>query len=198
MGLYAPREYLKLLEPIDVFEKETKKHLAFSNDAINKVLPIIGENTLNVVIAPGAGNKVKEWPTERFTEIADYLIDKYKAKVFLIGNDNDHELSKTLISDVKNKNVIVDLCGKLSIDELKAFISRMNLFISVDTGPIYIAEAFDIPTIDIVGPMDENEQPPMSEKHIVVLPSQREKPMMHIMNAREFNYEEARRQILSI
>ena len=36
----------------------------------------------------------------------------------------------------------------------------VHLFISVDTGPIYIAEAFNVPTVDIVGPVDENVQPP--------------------------------------
>ena len=58
----------------------------------------------------------------------------------------------------------VNTDGLFSLDELKALIQRLSLFISVDTGPIYIAEAFDVPTIDIIGPMDENEQPPRGEK----------------------------------
>ena len=72
------------------------------------------------------------------------------------------------------------------------------MFISADTGPIYIAEAFDVPTVDIVGPMDEREQPPISPIHRIVVPPNRTKPQLHIMNARTYNREEAFRQVASI
>ena len=36
MGSYAPREYLRLLEPIGIFTDDTKKYLAFSDEADKK------------------------------------------------------------------------------------------------------------------------------------------------------------------
>ena len=105
-------------------------------------------------------------------------------------------LDKTL-EIIKGQTPIVDLCGHLNIDELKALISKMSAFISVDTGPIYIAEAFGVSTIDIVGPMDENEQPSRGPRHKVVV-GERLKPELHIMNARVYDETEARRQIDSI
>jgi ADP-heptose:LPS heptosyltransferase len=93
---------------------------------------------------------------------------------------------------------VVNACEKFSIDELKACISKLDLFVAVDTGPIYIAEAFDVPTVDIVGPMDENEQPPRGEKHVVVIPPNHRISELHIMNAREYNAEEALKQTLSV
>jgi len=199
IGEYAPRERLKALEPLGIFEDDTTKKLVYSRDAEKRIKELFSEqeitkNDFLVGISPSAGNKIKEWPTERFAEVADYLTKKYKAKVFIVGGNNDYELAEKMKSSMRTKTI--DTTG-MRIDELKAFISRLNLFIAVDTGPIYIAEAFGVPTIDIVGPMDEREQPPVGRFHKVVKPD-RKKPELHILNARVYNEKEALRQIFSI
>ena len=102
------------------------------------------------------------------------------------------------MEDQNKKFTYIDSTGKLDIDTLKAVISKLNMFISVDTGPIYIAEAFNIPTIDITGPIDEREQPPRGEFHRNVIPPDRKKPELFVLNARSYNREEVLRQIESI
>ena len=93
---------------------------------------------------------------------------------------------------------VADFSMKTSIEELKALIAEFDLFIALDTGPIYVAEAFDVPTVDIVGPMDEREQPPRGPLNLVVVPPFPRIPQMHIMNARIFDVAEATRQTESI
>ena len=80
-----------------------------------------------------------------------------------------------------------------NVDELKAAISMMSLFISVDTGPIYIAEAFGIPTVDIVGPMNDEDQPPKGPKNRIVK-AERRRPAITVLNTRNINIKEAYRQ----
>jgi ADP-heptose:LPS heptosyltransferase len=203
MGYYAPREYLKLLEPINIYSEDTKKHLSFSEEAVERVEKFFIEKGIKkkdfvVGISPSAGNKIKKWPEERFSRIADYLYNEYNAKVVIIGGPKDREEVKTMISYIDLNTKIINALGLLNIDELKALISKMNMFISVDTGPIYIAEAFDVPTIDIVGPMDEREQPPIGPIHRAILSPNRREAQLHIMNARSYDYKEARRQIHEI
>ncbi len=98
-----------------------------------------------------------------------------------------------MLGALHKKDSVIDLSQKLSIEELKALIAALKLFISVDTGPIYIAEALGVATVDIVGPMDEREQPPHGERHRVVV-AQRTQPAVHIMNASMVDIAEARRQ----
>jgi heptosyltransferase II len=188
MGHYAPREYLKLLSPIKVYATDTRKELYADHESMlkmnNLLMPFNGR--IKVAIAPGAGNKIKEWPPEKFNMVARFLIEKYDVAVILIGADKDSNLSRVVKESLQARSVL-DTVGMLNIEELKALIKQLNLFISVDTGPIYIAEAFGIPTIDIVGPMDENEQPPHGNVHIVILPPRREKSELHVMNARFYN-----------
>lgn len=203
MGEYAPRERLKCIEPLGIVSDNTKKRLGFSENAEKKISQFFIDNKIDlekdfvVGISPSAGNKIKEWPEERFAKVADYLIEKHQAKVVFTGGSNDKLKVQEVMNNIKNLESVINTQGQFNLDELKALISKLNLFISVDTGPIYIAEAFNVPTIDIVGPMDEKEQPPVGDKHKVVIPN-RDEPALHILNARLYNRKEARRQIESI
>ena len=193
MRSYAPREYLKLLEPIGVFTDDTKKHLYYSEKAAESVSVFIDGVDFPVGISPSAGNRIKQWPAEKFSSVADHLSDKHKATVVIIGGPNDNEEANVMFNHLGHDTRVINLVGRLNIEETKAFISKLKLFISADTGPIYIAEAFGVPTIDIVGPVDENEQPPISRFHKVIVPS-RKGPELFVMNARVYDTEEAKRQ----
>jgi ADP-heptose:LPS heptosyltransferase len=192
MGNYAPREYLRMLESIGIYTEDTRKELYLDSDTDRKVEGTLSVYKHKVVIAPAAGNKIKEWPPENFGKVASYLMEKYGSTIIIVAVGKDKELVDKMKSQIKG-GAVIDTTGKLSIEELKAYIKHSHLFISADTGPIYIAEAFDIPTIDIIGPIDEREQPPRGEKHINVLPQSRRKPELFVMNARVYDYEEALR-----
>lgn len=200
IGSYAPREYLRLLEPIGIFTDDTKKYLAFSEVAAKRaeeiLKPLAGKFVIGIALT--AGNKIKEWPTERFAEVADYAAKKHGAAIVIIGGEGDLKYAEEMKQFLSKDMSFIDTTGTLSIEELKALVSKLNLFISVDTGPIYIAEAFGVPTIDIIGPMDENEQPPIGPRHKVVQSKNRINPQLHIMNARIYDHREAFRQVKSI
>lgn len=200
---YAPRERLRSLEAVNIFSDDTKKVLGFSDTADRKAELFLKKNGIDVKkdfivgISPSSGNKIKEWPTARFAEIADYVYKKYQAKICILGSKNDGPKVTEMIGNLNNETVVVDTSGIFNLDELKACISKLSLFISVDTGPIYIAEAFDIPTINIVGPVDERVQPPRGSMHRNVLPPKRTYAPLSILNARSYDQQEAMRQVLS-
>ena len=198
MGSYAPREYLRLLEPLGITTDDTRKDIYIAQSAKERVERVLSEGGINsadilVGIAPGVGNKIKVWGAERFAEVADALQKTHNAKIIIIGGSRDADEVQAMLGKLSCKTGIVDLSQQLSIEELKALIAKLKLFISVDTGPIYIAEALGVATVDIVGPMDENEQPPRGERHKVVVAS-RTAPAVHIMNASMVDVVEARRQ----
>ncbi len=206
LGAYAPGEYLRLLVPLGIHAEDTTKHLSFSSEAAKKISELLSSAGVSkdqsfVCITPGAGNKVKEWPAERFAKVAEHIWNTYRLPIVIIGSHVDQEevdaMVSALGSSVQNGQKLINTCGLLSIDELKALIARARLLIGVDTGPIYIAEAFNTPLIDIVGPVGENEQPPFGKDRIVVVPPGKRTVQLHIMNARVYDADEARRQVLS-
>jgi ADP-heptose:LPS heptosyltransferase len=202
-GAYAPREYLTLLEPFGITEEDTTKHLAYSSEALENVLKALSENGISssekfVCIAPGAGNKIKQWPPERFAEAASYIWDKFQLPIVILGSANDSEEVKGMQQAITPGMRCMNTCGNFSLDETKALISRASLLIAADTMVIYVAEAFNVPLIDIVGPVAPNEQPPQGPNRVLVIPPYEYVPQLHIMNARVYDAEEARKQVMSI
>ncbi len=194
MHHYAPQEYLNMLRPLGIISSNTQKELSVESDAEKKIENLLSANKgKKVGIAPGAGNKIKEWSPENFNLIAKFIIEK-GYKVILIGGPQDKDLGEVVKVGISNDDVL-DSIGSITIEELKALVKNLDLFISVDTGPIYIAEAFKVPTVDIIGPMDECEQPPNGELNRLVYLRDRKSPAIHIMNARLYDKNEARRQI---
>jgi heptosyltransferase-2 len=200
-GEYMPRQFLKLLQPLGIDATDTKKYLSHTEAGGRQARALLGtwaDTDFIVGISASAGNRVKEWPAERFGEVADYMIQKYHARIVLLGGSSDATRIEKVLKQMQFKESVLNVQGKCSMDVLKAVIAKLDLFMSADTGPIYIAEAFGIPTIDITGPIDEKEQPPIGEKNIVITPPLRERPELYVLNARGYNYKEARRQAESI
>lgn len=198
-GEYAPRAFLNALIHIDIIATDTRKELPVTAAAGAKIRAYldthVGDAFL-VGVSASSGNKIKKWPEERFAALIDHIVAKHNAKVILIGSKSDAEQVHKTFSLVTHTENVLNTCEQFSLEELKALIAEMDMFVSVDTGPIYIAEAFGVPTIDIVGPMDDREQPPVGELHRVVIPP-RDAPAIHLLNARPADVSEATAQIES-
>lgn len=199
MGTYAPREYLRLLEPLGIETDDTQKEIFFTTDALSRAHLIVGSSrsTLRIGIIPGAGNEVKAWMPERFGTLANMISQEYPDTIFVLLGSKKDLLRAKIIRKIAHSVKMVSGVGLLSIEELKAAISTLDVLIGVDTGPQYIAEALHVPTIDIVGPVDDREQPPSGAFHRIVK-VEREKPELHVMNARVYDKSEALRQINEI
>lgn len=192
---YAPREYLRLLEPIGIHADDTSKYVYFTKEAEHSAMQKLRESVIEerpfAIVMPGAGNKVKRWPPERFAAVADYIAQKYMP-VAVVGSTGDRDEVSQMLAAAASADV-ASFSEQLSIEELKALVSKSSLFVSGDTGPLYFAEAFGVPTIDIVGPAGETVQPPISPRNIVLVP-QREHPAIYTMNTRVYDADEAKRQ----
>lgn len=127
-----------------------------------------------IAIAPGAGESwgenasFKHWPAENFARLADKLINRHQVKVVLLGAAAEKTIAETIVKTMKNK--AVDLTGKTTLEELIAIISKIDLLITNDGGPLHIAAALGGKTVSIFGPVSEavyGPYPP-SDKHIVI------------------------------
>ena len=73
--------------------------------------------------------------------------------LFLVGQDEKDiasDIEKYLIE--KGVSNYQNLSGQTSITELISQISKLDLFITGDSGPMHLAAAFQIPTVAIFGP----------------------------------------------
>ncbi len=143
-------DFGKKKEVFSTQDEEAKAHKFLLDNGLDK-------NDFLVGISVTAGNKLKEWESEKFTQLADKLINGLKAKVIFIGVSKDEDILKKIANNMINKAIVAT---DFKLNELAALFGRLKIFISVDTGPLYIAHAVGTPVVDIVGPCDINEQPP--------------------------------------
>lgn len=115
-----------------------------------------------VGIGISCGNKLKQWPEENFAELADSLTEKYGTKVVFTGSVEDRDIVKNIRSRMRHGSY--DWSGLLSLGEFAAFCQQVDLFISVDSGPVYIACAVGAPVINIAGPFNISGQFTLSDK----------------------------------
>ena len=113
--------------------------------------PIIGLN-------PGASyGSAKRWGPQKFAEVAYNLSSNYDIYIFGGPNEQDAAIqieNYLLENGVKNYK---NLSGKTTISDLISYISKLDLFITGDSGPMHIAASFNIPTVSIFGPTKDNE-----------------------------------------
>lgn len=200
MGHYAPREYLRLLEPLGIRTDDTRKRLALraadsaAADAFLGGQHLDPRRDLLVGIAPSSGYKIKCWDPEKFARVAEYVSRRYGARVLVLGATGDREEVAKMLGALSPEAGAIDASMRFDLGAFKALVSRLALLIGVDTGPVYVAEAFGVATVDIVGPMDEREQPPAGPLHRLVYLKDRKAPEIHILNVTGYNEAEARRQ----
>ncbi len=94
------------------------------------------------VLHPFASAPEKQWPPERFAELARYLKLSNITPVFLAGPLDDP-------SPFRDHTVLQG-----SLAEVKSMLSGAALFIGNDSGPAHIAAAFGIPSVVLFSTSD--------------------------------------------
>lgn len=108
---------------------------------------------LKVGIHVGCKNPQKPgWDTVNFIELCRIICEKYKAKIYLYGGKDECEIGRTFESSLRDN--VVNLTGVLSLEETFWGISKMNIFVSNDTGLMHVAASQNIPLVAIFGPTD--------------------------------------------
>jgi len=116
-----------------------------------------------VLINPGAGWGAKQWPAQRYGQIAKRLSEDGLMSLINYG-PSEEALSKTTETSSEGHARMI----ALSLTQLIAFTRRAALFIGGDTGPMHMAAALGVPTVSIFGPTDPARNGPFYDRTIVL------------------------------
>jgi ADP-heptose:LPS heptosyltransferase len=166
-GRLVVETYLKLLKSIGIKSNNLGKEIYKSLDADKKVLKFLGElNKPLIGIAVSSGNKLKEIETEKIAEIINKILEDIDGYIILIGSLQDKPKAEEILNLVTHKTRTIDSTGKFSLSELPALLERLLVFIGVDTGITYMADALKVPIVYIPGPTDTHDQCPIESRII--------------------------------
>jgi heptosyltransferase-1 len=102
-----------------------------------------------VVMAPTAGWGAKEWPAERFGEVAAEL-GRAGYRTLVNSSPTGNEAAERVVRASGGAAMAVPC----SIAEMIALMRRAALMIAGDTGPLHMAAALGRPVVGIYGPTD--------------------------------------------
>ena len=103
------------------------------------------EDSRYVILAPGASNPSRRWPSERFAAVADYIDRRLGLQVLIIGGSMDESLGREI--EHRSETRVRSLIGKLSLAETVTLLSGSTLVLANDSGPAHIGGGLGIPTV---------------------------------------------------
>ena len=112
-----------------------------AQDIASQARPLIG-----LQVASFPTKAYRDWPIESFIELCRRLQSDWPNAHFLaFGGTDEHERISTLASALGNAATVY--AGRLSLRQTGALMSRIDLYIGVDTGPTHLMSCFDIPMV---------------------------------------------------
>ncbi len=122
-----------------------------------------------VCLHPASGNEMRQWPPDRFAEIANALLETEEIDIALIGGPDEAEFAGKVQEHIQNTERVHNLIGKFKLDELPYFLDTCALFIGNNSGPKHIAAGIGVPTIGVhSGVVDAHEWGPLGVSAVAV------------------------------
>jgi heptosyltransferase-1 len=130
------------------------------------------------IVNPGAGWGAKQWPPERFGEVARALA-AHNIKTLVNAAAGEEELAGAVIA-ASGGNAFELRC---TIGQLIALTRHARIFIGGDTGPLHLAAALDIPVVGLFGPTDPARTGPFGTQAIALRHPESETTFSHHSHA---------------
>lgn len=94
-----------------------------------------------VPLAPWPG---KEWPAERWRQLAARLRERAYTPVALCGPGQDDRLAEVIGTAADRESCV-------SVEAWCKCLARLRAVVAVDTGPVHLADALGVPALDLIG-----------------------------------------------
>jgi ADP-heptose:LPS heptosyltransferase len=117
---------------------------------------------------PGAGKKENIWPPEKFVELIALLNKRYNNYILITAGMTDAEIINSVGKKLREYNIPFEIAENFEIKKLAAVLSRINLYITNDTGPMHIAGAVGAKLISLFGPTNAYEWAPSMENQFSI------------------------------
>ena len=127
----------------------------------------ISKGTFTIGISPGARWESKCFPPELFAKTILLVSEMFpEANFIIMGAPADQKTAESirlLTGDVP----VYSLAGSTSLGELIELITRCDVLLANDSGPVHIAAAAQVPVVSFYGPTNPNLTGPFGDIHTI-------------------------------
>ncbi len=107
----------------------------------------------NLILHPKSNGNGREWPLDRYTELAQRLQSDPGIRIWITGSPAEGELLAREAPALLAMPNVRNLCGKFDLSGLTAVIGVADALIASGTGPLHIAAALGRPTLGLFPPV---------------------------------------------
>jgi ADP-heptose:LPS heptosyltransferase len=131
-----------------ITQGDLKLELPFEDDIDKKTVGLCRKYGIDkrAVICINTGHGYKKWQNEKWIEFVDNISG---SNVVILGDGGQSADAREIADKCKNK--VIDLTGKLELEDTIALMRRMNLFVCTNGGLMWVATALGKPTVVISG-----------------------------------------------
>ncbi len=120
---------------------------------------------IGIQISASGRWRSKAWPLDHIAQLCDLLAAK-NIRVVLTGSSSDQGNVRQLLKLTKAKPA--DLTGKTNIAQLFVLLKKCHAFVAMDSAPLHIAAAANVPVVALFGPTDPlRHMPPVDKGKIL-------------------------------
>jgi ADP-heptose:LPS heptosyltransferase len=126
--------------------------------------------TARVGLLPGASQAERRWPPENFAQAANILRKTRPCHFFIFGSSGEAPLGEAIRS-LLPPGEVTQCQGRTSPALLGAYLKRLELLLTNDTGPMHLAAALGTPVLALfLASARAQDTGPAGKGHIVIEP----------------------------
>lgn len=164
-GEHVIHKNLRLLRVVGVEAETVEFPLArVESAASTQVARTLGGAPF-ALINPGAAWPNKQWPAERFGEIAAFLQQVRRMPTVVLWGPGEEQLARAV---VRASSAAAIAAPPTAVGDLLELSRRASLIVSGDTGPLHLAAAVGTPSVAIMGPTSPGRNGPWSHDDVIV------------------------------
>ena len=143
-------------------------NITVAEDQVGAQVKEIVKKEKKAVIHVGAGNAFRDWGLDNFSSLIRRL-RQYGVNVILVGSgEKEIQRGRDLDSRLQAGN-LDNLVGKLTIKELLFLISRSEVYLGADSGPLHLASLTATPLVALYGPNVPEISGPWRKEKVTII-----------------------------
>ena len=174
--IHAVYNFCNMLKPLGIDYKPEKlvplKYTERDKENVDKLLKeynlkdkkLIGVHCGTAETAPW-----RSWKKEKFAKLIEKLVED-GFYVILTGSKGDYEVNEKVLNlvDSRFKDRVFNFAGKTKLREFAYLLTKFEVFISNDTGPMHLSAAMGTKTVGLFGPNIPERFAPFGRGNIAI------------------------------
>jgi heptosyltransferase-3 len=120
----------------------------WATDALGREIPPGATPLIGVQVASFPTKAYRDWPIESFIELCERIRMEWPRAHFLLFGGGEEQQRTTALKTRLGPAATL-YAGRLSLRQTGALMSRLDLYLGVDTGPTHLMSTFDIPMVGL-------------------------------------------------